>query len=125
MANYKEEVVSGNKWQRCHRIEISNPYVGNKTVAFYEQELVVLTSEEVIQKSVSVGGPGGLFVMFDANTVIDVINPYTLQPTGQTFTHGELYVMLFSAYMDAANKRDISLVNLNIQNSNTANTIVP
>lgn len=106
MPNYKEEAVNGNKWTRCNRIEIHNPYVGQKSVTFYEQEIVQISNTDVLQRNTGGIGPGSLTTSFDANTIISIIDPYTLQPTGQTFTHAELYVMLFSAYMDLALKRD-------------------
>lgn len=106
MANYKEENLTGNKWVRCNRIVIENPYVGNKTIQFYEQEILYFSNTDITYKNISSSGPNSLTTTFTPNNSIEIINPYTLEPTGNTFSHEELYVMLFSAYMNEAKKRD-------------------
>lgn len=50
---------------------------------------------------------GSCGLAFDAEAAVDILDPQTGQPTGQTFTHADLYKMLFSLYMDAAKKRDM------------------
>ena len=106
MANYKESTITGSKWVRCHSIVINNPLQINNaspTVSFFEQEIFNV-GDDVVFKNITI--PNGLCVGFDPSATIEAYNPITLEKTGTTFTHGELYTLLFSAYMDAAAKRD-------------------
>lgn len=114
MPNYKQEELVGNKWLRCHSIFIENAYDGRKYVKFHEEEVLVLPNTDPFFQSTIT-----LITEYNPNSVIQVINPYTLQPTGNTFTHNDLYLMLFSAYMDAALKRDSDQANLTSATANT------
>lgn len=108
MSKYNEQIINGSKWTRCHKIEITNRLEGIKKATFYEQEAIVVSNTEIVYKNINtdINSQSPIDVVFNANTTIDVVDPASLVPTGQTFTHGELYVMLLSAYMDAARKRD-------------------
>jgi len=43
---------------------------------------------------------------YDPEKTFDIYDPVTLEPTGQTMTHQEMYLALFSAYMSTAKARD-------------------
>lgn len=38
-----------------------------------------------------------------------MLNPETGEPTGATVTHGELYAILYSLYMQTALERDVAI----------------
>ena len=102
MANYEEAQVAGVKWKRCHRIEIRNPVPpATPVVDFVEQEIMFTDAFTSIPLNES-----SLSIAFNPAAIIDVYNPVTLEKTGQTFTHADLYGMLFSAYMTVAKARD-------------------
>lgn len=103
MPNYNETPVSGNQWTRCHTVEIQNPYQGQKSIRFHEQNVIVMDNNETIYRSRSAVP---LQIGFDPTKTVQLLNTETGQPTGATFTHGDLYAMLFSAYLAAAQERD-------------------
>lgn len=109
MPNYKEETVAGNKWRRCRQIVIDNTLGNTPRLVFQEQDVIDLGGGEYVSKDVFSVPAMGFFPLatqFDQNTSIQIYNPLTGQPTGQTMTHGEIYAILYSAYMDAALRRD-------------------
>ena len=106
MSNYKEAPVAGAEWTRCGVVQIVNPYQRNPSIQFIEERIVSLgEGREPLFFS-----EGSISVPFDENKVVNLINPPTGQPTGSTVTYGELYVGLFSAYIQAALERDVASV---------------
>lgn len=105
MPNYQESQVDGTKWRRCERIEIANPSAPETPrITFFERDVIGIDGNVV---GVAGNAPNAaLSVQYDQNAVIDLYDPETLEPTGQTITHAQLYVMLFSAYMTTAVARD-------------------
>ncbi|ALO46566.1 hypothetical protein [Pseudohongiella spirulinae] len=103
MSNYNEQSVTGTEWTRCKRIVISNPLAAQPEIR-YDEETVLTTSAGQTLKSAQ----GYLTVPFDPSAVIDLYDPATGQPTGQTVTQGEIYALVYSAYLTAANARDVA-----------------
>lgn len=101
MSNYNEQAVSGTEWRRSKRIVINNPLDGQREVRFDEES--VLRTETGLTTSQA---HGYLTSPYAPAAVIDIYNPETGQPTGQTITQAEAYGILFSAYMTAATARD-------------------
>ena len=103
--NYQESTVTGTSWVRCKAVTISNPLEGADDAApsvnFYEEKVVVSDGDYT---RIPVGG---CRKVFDAAGVITVLNPDTDAPTGSTMTHGELYAVLYSLYMQTALERDM------------------
>jgi hypothetical protein len=103
MADYKQSTVAGTAWQRCSEVRIANPYQG-----FGGTPLVTFGEEQII----NVGGKyvrqyvGELHKGFDPAATIAMLNPVTGESLGTTVTHGELYAILFSLYMQTAQERD-------------------
>lgn len=100
MSDYKESQVAGTSWTRCYGLRVENrrnetPYV------IFDEESVAALGDKSVQLSQAT-----LRVEFDPAQTFDLYDPATLQPTGQTATHADLYAMLFSAYMSAAKARD-------------------
>ena len=65
------------------------------------QQQIEQLGDEVVVKDV-----GNLSVVFDPAAVIDLVDPATGLPTGQTMTHGDVYVALHSLYLQLATERD-------------------
>lgn len=110
--NYKETNLSGVSWLRCRAVTINNTLPGmgeldHQTqthlgpVAYFQEEKVI--SIDGVQTVVDSGACRKVFVPTDA---IPLLDPETGEPTGATVTQGELYVILFSLYMQAALERD-------------------
>lgn len=111
MANYKEESVTGNKWRRCRTIHIDNNFGTTPRIVFMEQDVVNLGGEYVFKDVHPVhptGANATLIVNFDPTTSIPIYDPVTLEPTGETTTHMDVYKLLFSAYLHAAKERDLA-----------------
>lgn len=103
MADYQEANVSGKSWHRFGRIVIDNPRNGVPTILCVEQEVTSLGEKEIVRDI------GNLGFVFDPNAVIPILDPTTMQPTGQTISGTELYVSIFSAVMQQAAIRDAAL----------------
>lgn len=104
MSDYKETDVVGKAWSRCYQIEIDNVRGRPPAVQFLEERVLVLDDGQDIRQN-----QGPLAVDFDPARVIPIRNPETGEPTGATATYGEAYVLLYSAYIDAALARDALL----------------
>ena len=99
-SNYQESQVSGTTWRRARRVVIDNPFQGQPQVIFAEEKIAMLDGE-VIKSAL-----GTLTLDFDPEKTIDLLNPQTGEPVGASMNYGEIYAIIFSAYMAAANERD-------------------
>ena len=108
MADYQETTISGTSYKRANEVFISNPLNGAKTVRFSEE--LVINISETPQRV-----PQGVFdvILTDANksTPINVIDPDSGATISQ-MTYEQIYGILFSLYLDSANKRDIELARI-------------
>jgi hypothetical protein len=103
MSNYNEQAVTGTEWTRCKRVVIDNPLAQPPEIRF-DEEVALTTSGGATMKTAI----GYLNVPFDPDAVIDIYNPATGEPTGQTITQGEMYALVYSAYLTAATARDVA-----------------
>lgn len=102
MANYKQTPVTGDSWQRCRFIQISNALGSVPQIQFTEETVLKLEGFGTINKD------SGYFVTeFNPNSNIDMVDVHTGEPTGETVTHQRLYEILHSLYLQEAHKRDI------------------
>lgn len=110
MANYKEVDLAGVSWIRCRNITITNPVTGtigpttgNLTVptAYFQEEKVL--SIDGVQNTIDVGS---CVKQFNPTDIINIRNPETGELVGTTATHGDLYVLLYSLYLQTALERD-------------------
>ena len=108
MADYQETTIPGTSYKRANEVFISNPLNGARTVRFSE-ELVI----NIFRKPQRV--PQGVFdvILTDANksTLFNVIDPASGATISQ-MTYEQIYDILFSLYLDSANKRDIELARI-------------
>ena len=98
--NYNESNVTGSEYTRCNGIRITNPIGMTPSVVFSEERATLLTGRTMTEQA------GEISLAFDPSKVITLVNPETLEPTGQTTTYGAVYGILFSAYLNAAQERD-------------------
>jgi N-acetylneuraminic acid mutarotase len=103
MADYKEQNVSGNQWQRACAIHIQNTYGQTPQITIQEEQLTNINGE-MFQK-----GAGGINITFDPSQVIVLLDPSTGLPTGGETTQGAIHTALWSLYMQEAAKRDALL----------------
>ncbi len=118
--NYQETSINGTSWTRCSHISISNPLNGfdeliqttfppgytrdlTPKISFGEEKVVLVQENVVIKTPVP---SSGLLKSFDPSATITVLDPSTGEPTGQTITHADLYVYLYSLYLQTAQERD-------------------
>lgn len=97
--NYRE-TANNTSWQRCGTVHIYNPLEGTKTCRFDEETVVQVGSRVVCAPESYITKD------FDPEAVIPLLDPATGAPTGQTTTHGQLYLILYSLYIQTALERD-------------------
>ena len=112
MANYKETDLAGVSWVRCKNITITNPLDGTMQLgglvplvptAYFQEEKVI--SIDGVQNTLDVGS---CFKKFNPVEPITLVNPETGGPIGTTVSHEELYVILYSLYLQTAQERDLA-----------------
>lgn len=103
MADYKEQTISGQQWQRAWRVECDNKLGGQRRITYYE-ETAVKVGDQVITSPIS----QTLVKPFDATTegdTFDLVHPLTGDVIG-TMTEQALYLALSSHYLYTATQRD-------------------
>lgn len=106
-AKYKIEEVTGNSWLRTKRIVFENPqqHLGPPKVKFVEERVYEVNAENVHDRVArDVGSIEETFT--DPTKTFPVINPATGELTPNELSYGELYAMIYSAYIHLAMKRD-------------------
>jgi hypothetical protein len=101
MANYQETALTGTSHTRCCEIRIFNPYAATPSIAFVEQRLTALSDSKVITERGDILAP-----TYDAAKVIPLRDTTTGALTGATTTFGDVYNILYSAYIAEAEARD-------------------
>lgn len=101
MANYKETVLTGSEYTRCKKILVSNPLNAVPHVEFEEERVTILSTKTLIEQTYT-----SIIVEFDPSKIIDVLNPITGESTGKTATWGDIYALVYSAYIAEATARD-------------------
>lgn len=111
--NYRESNITGSTWVRCRAVTITNPHESQlvapgplstgvqPTAYFQEEQVVTLPNNQVILRDL-----GSCQKAFSPSAVIPLLDPTTGLPTGTTVTHGELYAILYSLYIQTATERD-------------------
>lgn len=102
MPDYKQATVVGQARQRCKQIVIDNS-LGQVPGIRFDEERVISTEEGDIQRDA-----GTLAASYAPSHVVQLLNPITGEPTGKSITYGEVYAIIYSAYLDAAFARDIA-----------------
>lgn len=102
--NYKESVVTGNKWTRSHRVICDNKFNGDKSIQYLEEEIIQLSDKTISQPLDGIGN----------KLIARITDPYESFPiinmeTGEVVrmaTVMELYAIISSHYLYTAMKRD-------------------
>jgi hypothetical protein len=108
MPNYKESNVSGVSWQRCHIVTIQNQLELSKKIDFQEEQVIDINGK-IYHEWVA-----GCSKDYDANASFPIIDPTTGLETGQTMSHQDLYLALYSLYIQTATERDEENQNGNV-----------
>ncbi len=105
MPNYKETTATGTQYVRCNHIAINNPLNEQSMVVFNEQTVLFLGDETIVRSA------DGCQLLVEPAAEITVLDPATNLPTGEVVTHGRLYQLLYSAYIQTALERDAEVFN--------------
>jgi hypothetical protein len=101
MAEYKEQTVTGKRWQRTRHIGIDLP-PGETPVMRIQEEIAFEAGDIVVSKPIN----ENLLVSFDGNKEFPLRNPLDDSLIGSTSTHADLQVLLYSAVRHAQLLRD-------------------
>ena len=108
MPDYKATTVEGtiNKWTRCHQIVISNQYMAQPSITFFEEQRINYPdgTMNAIQ-----AGPTLVEPFTNPLTEIPLIQPETGASLG-VMTHQALYLGLYGLYFQLALRRDASVL---------------
>ena len=100
MSKYKQTNITGEEYTRCDSITVANPLDRVPSITFQEERVLVLPDRSINTRA------GHVFVPFDPEATVALRNPETDELTGGTITHGEIYAILYSAYIQSALARD-------------------
>ena len=100
MPNYKSTTVGGDAWTRCHTVTIRNPLAGVPRIEFAEEQVIAIGDKTLHQWTDCVNKD------FASDGTFPLLDPTTNATTGATMTHAQLYVALYSLYMQTAAERD-------------------
>lgn len=100
MPNYNESQVAGTAWQRCHTVTVRNPLGGVPVIEFAEERVIAIDGDDIKQWCQGCGKA------FDMAGTFPLLDPATNATTGATMTHAQLYVAIYSLYMQTAAERD-------------------
>jgi len=91
-----ETQITGQSWLRAKTITIYNSEPNTPPVVRFEEETYTQLSD-----GRSISNPGGATSgqMGDPTTPIALLDPNTLEPTGATITHGELYAAMVGLWV--------------------------
>jgi hypothetical protein len=101
--DYKASTVTGDQWQRCNRITIDNHYGQTPQITMHEELLTVVGGKTFAENA------GAVYVEFNPDAVIDLLDPTTGEPLGASMTQGQIHVAMWSLYMASALARDAAL----------------
>ena len=102
MAEYRERTITATAHQRTRAVTFTNERGKTPHVVFQEEEVIVDGDGNVISRDTA-------YCEADLdrnNGVIALRNPNTGNLTGQTITHAQLYVAIYSLYREVAEARD-------------------
>lgn len=113
--DYRQSDIIGKKWRRSLHVECNNPYGGPAWIRFDEEDRVILSDGNTM------GTPAGSVTkhFVDPSATFAVLDPANGVPTGQTCSHGQLYALLWSLYMDSVAERDAAELELLEQQANS------
>ncbi|WP_296763682.1 hypothetical protein [Sediminimonas sp.] len=90
--------IAGESFTRCPQVIIDNQLGKTPRVTFHQETIIGTDGGQVMHMPAS-----PLPLAFDPAAVIPIIDPETGADTGQTTTQGEIYALVYSAYLATAN----------------------
>ena len=104
MTDYKEQNITGDikSWRRCKKIEVLNPYNAMPSMIFHEEDVSKLPDNRDIKSEVI------SHILTNFSTPLkefNLLNPNDNSVIG-TAKHQDVYVLLYSLYINLASKRD-------------------
>ncbi len=106
MPNYNEQAVSGTTWLRANRVTCNNGHE-HKNIWFDEERVIVGPDGERITATTIGMGCGATLSADNASTAFPLLDADG-NPTGQTSTYSDVYLILMSLYYHVANQRDVT-----------------
>jgi len=110
--NYKETTATGTMYQRCRAVTIQNPHTnatfGGQSAtpaAYFQEETVMIFPGDKYVFS----DAGSCMKAFDPATEFPLLDPESGEPTGTMISHGYLYAILYSLYLNTAQERDVAI----------------
>lgn len=91
-----QKPVAGESYIRCPQVVIDNRLGHASTIQFHRERIIGLADGASVTQPMSPRE-----VAFDPAAVVPVLNPKTSEPTGQTVTQGDLYALIYSAFIAA------------------------
>lgn len=104
MPNYQESAVAGTEYRRARFLQISNERNNVPNILIFEERVIQFDNESIGQDI------DRLSAQFEAQATFPQINVETGEPTENSYTHQDIYVMLHSLYRDLAAKRDAAQI---------------
>lgn len=101
MSNYKEQEITGSKYQRACRIMIDNPLDETPTVNFVEEEITIISDTDKSHKLI-----GSLSMTFDPTEMVTMVDPITNALTETVYPASLAQWIIYSLYFKKANERD-------------------
>lgn len=100
--DYRQGDISGKKWRRSLHGEFSNPYSGQSWIRFDMEDRIVLSD------GTTLGTPAGSVTrqFTDPAEILPLLDPMSGKQVGKTITHGEIYAILWSLFIESATQKD-------------------
>uniref|UniRef100_A4WS55 Uncharacterized protein n=1 Tax=Cereibacter sphaeroides (strain ATCC 17025 / ATH 2.4.3) TaxID=349102 RepID=A4WS55_CERS5 len=89
--------IAGESYRRCHQIIIDNPLDRAPAITFGQETIIGTGAGEVLHVPMA-----PISLAFDPAVEIPIVDPQTGQPTGATISQAEVYALIYSAYIAAA-----------------------
>lgn len=100
MANYKQSNITGQEYQRCYAVNITNILNSPRLIGFAEEKVYIF-DQNTINKQVA-----GCGLTYDPTATFPILDPVTGDPTGETATQAQIYQLVYSLYVQTATARD-------------------
>lgn len=104
MPNYLESDIIGTEYRRARFLQISNERNCTPNILIFEERVIQFDNETIGQDI------DRLHCQFSPETEFPIIDPMTGEPTENTATHQEVYVLLNSLYRHLAAERDANAI---------------
>lgn len=103
MANYLESNISGTEYKRARFLQIANDRNTTPNILIFEERVISFGDQTIGQDA------DRLSATFNPSATFPEIDIDTGEPTDNTFSHQDLYIILHSLYRDLAAKRDATV----------------